>query len=430
MPDFISFISKWRIYPLLLVLISLITYCQQLSTAQLSTAEGTIIKNGQWWNGKEFLSTPLYIVEGRFSEKPPKTITQEIDAEGGYILPPFAEAHNHNIFPIDLESSIQNYIDQGVLYVMNQGNTCFSRDLVNDFVNIPASIDVAFANGGFTSANGHDVQLNENLLRRGVFPGMEKNDLPDDAYYIISTEEEIGEKWDRFLNCDPDFVKIFLGYSEDFVVRNGNPSYFGQSGINPSFIPAIVKIARANGLQTSCHVETANDFHIAVQAGVDIIAHLPGYQVQDTLNKSKYIIAEADAKEAKRRGIVVITTTRLNYSFQRRNEELYRFVDDIFKTNLSILKEAGVKIAVGSDRYGEVSVKEALNLQQYGLFSNRELINMWTSITPQAIFPNRKIGQIKAGYEANFLVLRGNPIENFEEVENAFLLVKKGIPLN
>jgi imidazolonepropionase-like amidohydrolase len=46
------------------------------------------------------------------------------------------------------------------------------------------------------------------------------------------------------------------------------------------------------------------------------------------------------------------------------------------------------------------------------------------------IFPNRKIGELKEGYEASFLVLEGNPMEDFSKVKKIRMRVKQGVPLN
>ena len=54
------------------------------------------------------------------------------------------------------------------------------------------------------------------------------------------------------------------------------------------------------------------------------------------------------------------------------------------------------------------------------------LINSWSTFTAETIFPRRKIGLLKEGYEASFLVLGANPIENFAAVEQITLSVKQG----
>ena len=49
----------------------------------------------------------------------------------------------------------------------------------------------------------------------------------------------------------------------------------------------------------------------------------------------------------------------------------------------------------------------------------------WVEITPQMIFPSRTIGKLDEGYEASFLVLSGNSLENFEQLTNISLRVKQ-----
>ncbi len=95
--------------------------------------------------------------------------------------------------------------------------------------------------------------------------------------------------------------------------------------------------------------------------------------------------------------------------------------------NLQRLKDAGVRIVVGSDMpYRDTSVGEVFNLRKLGVFTNQELLRMWCETTPRSIFPERDIGRLAEGYEASFLVLEGDPIEDFEQVRNIVLRVKQG----
>jgi len=86
--------------------------------------------------------------------------------------------------------------------------------------------------------------------------------------------------------------------------------------------------------------------------------------------------------------------------------------------NLRVLKEAGVALAVGSDRYSETAGAEAMALQSLDVFGNAELLRMWCDTSARTIFPTRKIGALREGYEASFLALSGNPLEDFNSVRN------------
>src|SRR6185369_1848330 len=98
-------------------------------------------------------------------------------------------------------------------------------------------------------------------------------------------------------------------------------------GIDPALVPLIVQRAHAIGLQVSAHVSTAADFRIAVTAGVDQMAHLPGQRANDS---SPYLLSEADAADAARHHVNVITTVAM-----REDSALTdRIMHDVYAHNI------------------------------------------------------------------------------------------------
>ncbi len=71
-------------------------------------------------------------------------------------------------------------------------------------------------------------------------------------------------------------IKIFLAHSEDTVQHRQAGGSPGRKGLDPGLVPAIVERAHRAGLRVSAHVETAADFRVALLAGVDELAHVPG----------------------------------------------------------------------------------------------------------------------------------------------------------
>ena len=51
---------------------------------------------------------------------------------------------------------------------------------------------------------------------------------------------------------------------------------------------------------------------------------------------------------------------------------------------------------------------------------------MWAVDTPRSIFPDRAIARLADSFEASFIVLDGNPLEDFDFVRNIRLGVKQG----
>ena len=97
--------------------------------------------------------------------------------------------------------------------------------------------------------------------------------------------------------------------------------------------------------------------------------------------------------------------------------------------NLHVLRKHHVPIAIGSDSFRQTALAEALSLAKLQAFDNLTLLKMWCEVTAATIFPKRKIGFLKDDYEANFLVLRGNPLADFANVRTIELRIKRGEPL-
>ena len=96
---------------------------------------------------------------------------------------------------------------------------------------------------------------------------------------------------------------------------------------------------------------------------------------------------------------------------------------------LQLLARSGVSIAIGSDSYRSSSVPEVLSIARTKAFDNATLLRMWCETAPTTIFPRRKIGHLKEGYEASFLVLTANPIDDFQNVKQIEMRVKRGMLL-
>lgn len=395
--------------------------------AESTASQNVALVNGKWFNGKLFETRTLYAVNGRFTEKQPARVDRTLDLSGTWIVPPFGEAHNHNlgtgIEERDKEA-IRKYLTDGVFYVKIQGNLPLNDESKRELlINRPESIDVEFAQGSITSAGGHPITLVERLLSQGFYPGQTQQSLKDYRYFTIDSNAELDQKWPLVLRNNPDFIKVFLWFSDEFDERQNNPAYLGQYGLDPRLLPKIVAKAHAKQLRVSAHVSNAADFHIALAAGVDEISHLP--------NLASTPVPLADVRAAARRGIAVITTCAI---VPRLPAVIVPKADlpqvlKIQLVNLKLLRENGVVLAIGSDNVSDSSWNEVEYLGGLGVFDNLTLLKMWTETTPRVIFPKRKIGLLREGYEASFVALEGNPIEDLHNLRKIKVRFKQGVLL-
>lgn len=382
--------------------------------------------NGSWFNGKSFENKTAWVSDGilRFTNKDIENDTI-IDLTGKYVIPPFAEAHNHNLeSDYKLNERINSYLKSGVFYVKHLSSIKKRIDPLMHHYNKPDGIDVSLAHAPLTATDGHPIGLRKRFLEYGHFEGLFNtlDEIESHGYFVIDNPTDLESKWSQVLSFKPDFIKIMLLYSEEYEKRKNDTAYFGNKGLDPELVPRIVQKAHQYKLPVSAHVETAYDFHIAVNAGVDEIAHLPEI---DNGN----LIAEKDMALAKEKNITVVTTASL--ITKKQEEPNYSQLLENLKANLKQLKAQGVKLAIGSDMYNDNSVGEFKFIYDLGIFNNLELLKMWCENSAMTTFPNRQIGQLKEGYEASFLVLDSNPLEEIEEINKSIILrVKQGMILD
>lgn len=403
---------------------------KNVAPVQAETAAKKVFEftDGQWFAGNKFEPRTMYSVDGVFTSMKPAKVDESIDLKQGFVVPAFADAHNHYIAgPHDIQKILAQYLTDGIFYAKNPASIHRDTQMIKDLINKPDGVDVTFANAGITATGGHPVKLYEVYLAKVKKPGP-SGTFDNLGYYIIDNKEDLDKKWPMIVADHPDLIKTHLLFSEEFQKRRDDPAYYGDKGLDPKVLALIVERAHADRLKVACHIETATDFRNALAAGVDEIAHLPGYYA-DLKHPDWFPITAEDAALAARKGVDVVTTTYVANAEIKNPEDLKR-VQAIQTHNLRLLHDAGVKLAVGPDVYGVTSLAEIMNLYQLKVFDNLTLLKMWTENSSEVIFPGRKIGHLQDGYEATFLVLEGNPLDDFMNVKNIRLRFKQGTFIN
>ncbi len=196
------------------------------------------------WDGKSFRTRDIVVAGDRIVDAPAGSASHRVDLKGGYVVPPFCEAHNHNLGAAeDNDATIAGYLREGIFYVGILSNLPKLTDPVRHTYNTPTSVDVIFANGPLTASGGHPIRLRETLLERGQYPGFTKETLPGQGYFVIDNEADLQRHWPTIASQRPDFIKIVLAFSEEFARRRDDPKFFGRKGLDPALVPRIVERA-------------------------------------------------------------------------------------------------------------------------------------------------------------------------------------------
>lgn len=346
--------------------------------------------NGRWYDGTAFEPRTMYSV-GNALRSSFDGEARVVDLGNRYVIPPLADAHNHVLADGPrVSEELARYLRAGIFYVKNPNNSPSRSAAARALMNQAETADVLYANAGITSTGGHPSQI---YARLGAAFA--------DAWLAADSVEAVDAIWPKVTAAKPDFIKIYLEHSDDRGKRRG---------LLPDVARAVVRRAHAAGLRVAAHVTSTGDFRIAVETGVDEIAHLPLAP-----------IAPEDAAAAAKRGITVVTTT-----LSHRPAPGVPDLAALHRANLTLLRDAGVTVILGVDDGGPTVVDEAENVARLGVYSAAEVLRMLVETTPRAMFPGRRIGRLEDGAEASLIALDANPLEDLRALRKVAVRVKQG----
>jgi imidazolonepropionase-like amidohydrolase len=394
------------------------------------------IVGGKWFDGEKFVARTAYVVDGYFVAERPPAVDRVIRVDGSFVVPPYGDAHTHNLAgAYQLAEAFETYRRQGIYYALVLGNS--RRGVDTTFRRIHrGAIDIAWAFGALTSTLGHPflhyepraMGLHDPSTWRARIDEIRRSRvLEDDGYWFLDTPADVEAKLPSLLLERRGHVKIILFHSERHgALPPDTLSGLNLRGLDPSLVPGIVRRAHAAGLRVAAHVESVADFEVAVRTGVDLVAHLPGYNLGQNRDPAPFRLPEELARLAGERGVVVTPQYAFGLSLVPADTSRQVVLADLMRHNLGLLRRHGVRVAVGADMYRETAWAEIEALRGLDLWSNAELLRMWSDVTPSVVFPTRRVGRLAPGYEASFLALDCSPLERFECTQRISQRVKQG----
>lgn len=415
-----------------------------LFLSKLLFAQTYQFDNASWLINGEFIIKTVFTNNGKFTFQKPDYIDSIIDFKNKFCIPPFGDAHTHNLDgTYGLKDMVVRYIKEGVFYVQVLGNNGQGAVVVRPILQKANLLDVTYANGLLTCTYGHGFYPYEPLAMGIYAPyqqilyadSIKKSRLGENiSYFFLDSVTDVENKWNTIMSYKPDHIKICLNDAKNYKTKRKleKPD---DNGLSEEVATYVVKKAHQEGLRVFAHIETADDARLCAKIGVDVLAHLPGYGwngAQET--RKKYCISKRDIKLFKKAQISIIPT--FNYDGTKSYDSNGRETVNIENYNatikykidmLRLLREAKIVLALGADSYGSTLMPEIDALIKNNVFSNQDLIDILSRQTPLSIFPNRKIGEIKEGFEASFLVLNENPFLKIESIKDIKAKVRQGL---
>ncbi|MBP6826873.1 MAG: hypothetical protein KA165_09990 [Saprospiraceae bacterium] len=390
----------------------------------LVTAQNYEFKNGNWYNGEGFTSGAWYVSKGVFSKKAPSKIDSVIDLRGQWVVPPMGDAFCSSVADNpSADNTVKLYSEEGIFYLQVLSNTLEGRTDAQKALRKNGAPDATYANGGFTCNLGYPFIKFEAPAQGIRNPQMiaerygfikEQRKMLGNGYWFIDSKDALEKNWIKVREQKPDVISIYLLDSQN---SGGKES----KGLTPDIAKLVVKKAHKSGLRVYAHVETADDVRLGLKLGVDGFANIPGYNWDGTGDTKKYELTEADLKQLAKKKTVIIPLLAHGQTIGAR-EAVQQFHAKILKQ----LLDKNLNMVIGSDDVQRTTRSELNYWYTVGYIEYPKILKVLCENTPRAIFPKRKVGKIADGFEASFLVLSDNPINNILKLRASSFKVKNG----
>ncbi len=294
----------------------------------------------------------------------------KLDAEGGFVLPGFINAHVHNAYN---QANLRTWAQSGVTTVRDVGaydppSVAFK---FRDSVRSDTSCARLVAAGPLvTVPGGYPASVH--------FPAM-----------TVTSPEDARVKITSLLDQGAELIKITI---EDGLGQ-GIPTA-GWPTLSPAEVQAIIETAHARGIPVTAHITFKKYLQIALDAGLDDCAH----SIFDPLS-------ETMIQQMRRSGMALVPTLKAQGLNGYSVSNLRRFV------------EAGGKVAMGNDG-GYVAGLEIgmpiaeLEAMQAAGMTPMQIIAASTKNAAEVSRLGNILGTVEFGKEADILIVRGNPLED------------------
>ena len=397
------------------------------------------LRGGQWFTGRRFASGSRWMRDGRFVARPAQAADSVVTLDGRWLVPPYADAHTHSpdgAFGFDGIRDM--YLSLGVFYVQVLANHRSGRIALAGKVNVPTSVDAVFADGAVTSSGGHPQVLYEELAlfrRMGNLPSDRQRasrslTQDGDVYHRLDSLSQLGALSARLRRDSVPLLKVMVLRANEFARLAADSSEIGSRGVDARVLKPLVDSAHAMGRRVWVHVETAADFELALDAGVDGFAHVPGYAVAYIGNAplEPFRLTDAMVAKAAARRVPVIPTLGLSWRTAKTDSAAWQRTRRVTHENVRRLRRAGVLLLTGSDTYSSVeAIQNDIHALAYSLdLSPLDRLRLRAVDTPRAILPSRRLGALDPGFEASLLALECDPLADVACGEKIVHRLKQG----
>lgn len=393
-------------------------------------------------NGNFSQPSTLYVEDGKIIEvtsaranaKQADTI---VDAHNNYALPGLIDLHVHlgasgsnygkDFQYLPVASHFNSNLYLGVTSIVDLFSFDITLNEASQLTKSQTTPNLFYAGVLFTNPGGHGTQFGGTALE-------------------VTSFDDIEELWQQHMSRKPHLTKAVI-------------ETFGGHGasLTDKQLTEIGRRSKAAGLPYFVHVSTLEDGKRAIRTGATALAHGINTEAVDeefialmvkhnvayipTLAVFQNHSAEHENQQVSNHSALLVTVPdKLQKCLFDKVPAPSKWKDIAWKKrriayqNISLLSKAGITIGTGSDAgnpytlHGSGLHNELQALSQSGL-TPAQVINAAT-IDAAAIINNSELGQIKRGFQASFILLEQNPLNDISQMSNIQSVYKSGIKVD
>lgn len=386
-----------------------------------------------------------------------------IEGEGKYLLPGLIDAHIH-FFQSGGLYTRPDALDLRAVYSFEE-EVKFGKANVTDYLQrylrmgITTVMDVGGPMYNYTIRDSiAPLSINPNVLVTGPLFSIVARpqlDLGDPPIIRVDTEADIDSLFKAQLPYRPDFMKVWYISSSNYPPAESFPR-----------IKHLGDLCKQSNLLLAIHATQLETAQYAVKAGANILVH----SIDDAIIPDDFV-AELKAKNVTYIPTMIVSSGygrtftgnlrhdpqdlrwanphaygtlmdlyhidtalwpgRLKNIFGREWPAGLSREDSIMQINLKKLNKAGVNIATGTDAGNIGTMHASSYLAELSAMQSAGL-NNWDLLVASTLNPAKgfgkvnELGSIAKGKRADMILLKENPLENIQSVNEPVWVIKSG----
>jgi len=313
-------------------------------------------------------------------------VSEVFDGKGQTLIPGLIDSHIH----LTGRKCLEQATDWGITTMLDMASP--SKEFVDAHRNqeglteIRSCVLPASASGGIqTKVMG--------------FPERSVVTQPEDAKRFVNEQITSGADYSKVIIEDPKIMK--------------------SAALTPDIVKALVKVSHQKGMRVFAHASSINALQIGVDAGVDVLCHVPVGQ----------LVSENLIKEIADKKLAVVPTMIMMKGIIQNNEHMpsrrnmdYHYVQE----NVKLLHFANVPLLAGTDANGSEgsfftlkhgkSLHEEMQLMvEAGLTPTQALQS--ATMVPAKLLGLADRGVIKEKMRADLVLVDGDPTKDISITE-------------